>query len=238
MESMEVLRGLLMRSSIPLRDAIAVTLVVAASSVSATSCLNSNGQEVGTVIHNQLGRDLHISISGDVSLYEVLPAGSDPHCLPGMPETSQSIFLGLSCNANTASVGSKRDSDTLVEVTYGLPGSENTAEGAHLTFYDVDLEKGFSVPVWCTGPDPSDSRDTQVGCKTDILQGGHCPPDLIRYEGDSIVQCFNPQTMDVITQWRLLCPDSYIMAGDDWCSHGLGSFKHVLECYVGGTYPS
>lgn len=235
-----------------MRDAIVIVLAWVAAVVSAT-CINPYGQQIGTVIHNQLGRDLHISIDVDseqydsyqdvTPFYDVLPPNSGPHCIPGLPQTSQTIFLGLTCNANNASVGSRRDADTLVEVHYGQPDTEESGDGSRLTYYDVDLEKGFSVPVWCTGPDPTDTRDAQVGCKTDILHD-LCPVDLVRLDGDSMIQCLNPQTPDMIEQWRQVCPDSYVMADDNWSAHGLGSYTHgesipsVIDDRISGTQAS
>jgi hypothetical protein len=124
--------------------------------------------------------------------------------IPTLPGTSPKLYVGVSPNDKTAEVGSNRNHDTLIEATF------NGGYG-HL-YYDVDMERGFSSPVWCHGQ--GDPWESGQGCVADLL--AVCPPKDQHHNPITNVydQCReSPENKAIRYQ---LCPKSYIVWNDDW----------------------
>lgn len=124
--------------------------------------------------------------------------------IPTLPHTSPKLYVGVSPNERTAEVGSHRNHDTLIEATFN--------GGYEHLYYDIDIERGFSSPVWCHGQ--GEPWQSGQGCVADLL--AVCP------EKD---QHHNPAT-NVYDQCRAsaenlqlryqLCPKAYVVWNDDW----------------------
>ncbi|GAB7356044.1 hypothetical protein MBLNU459_g6660t1 [Dothideomycetes sp. NU459] len=143
--------------------------------------------------------------------------------IPTRPTTSPKFFIGPTPNNRTAEVDGKRDHDTVVEATF--VGAYNT------TYYDVDIEKGFSVPVWCVGA--GDKWHTGEGCLANVL--AFCPAEDRHYDRATGMydQCRlsgSRARASTIRLWRQLCPDVYVLADDH--STKVASNSHVVECYI------
>ncbi|KAK6008740.1 hypothetical protein QM012_000643 [Aureobasidium pullulans] len=139
--------------------------------------------------------------------------------IPTLPGISPKLYVGVSPNNNTADVGSHRDHDTVIEATF------NGGYG-HL-YYDIDIEKGFSSPVWCHGQ--GDAWEDGHGCLADLLSV--CPEkDQHRHPATGLYdQCLAAD--DNIDFRRHCCPKSYVLPQDDWNTNTTAS-KNVLICTI------
>jgi hypothetical protein len=159
--------------------------------------------------------------------------------IPTLPGTSPKLYVGVSPNDKTAEVGSDRNHDTLIEATF------NGGYG-HL-YYDIDMERGFSSPVWCHGQ--GDPWQSGQGCVADLL--AVCPKKDQHHNPTTNVydQCReSPENKAIRYQ---LCPKSYVVWNDDWNtnttsdkdgkttpSHSLRAFADlstVLMCTIVST---
>jgi hypothetical protein len=160
------------------------------------------GNSTGAVVfYNAASTEMHLSFDYTKKVDGLSPdytVSSKKAAMLKIPqeliEEGQAFFVGP--DANDASVGSKRDSNTKVEFTMkGYAGK---------TFFDVDVEKGFTVPVMM-----SDLGGTaESGCSVDKL--ADCPDNL--KEGDSI--CKNDQSSSAIKYYREDCPHWYVQSDD------------------------
>lgn len=131
--------------------------------------------------------------------------------IPTLPGVSPKLYVGVSPNNNTAEVGSHRNHDTLIEASF---------EGGygHL-YYDIDIERGFSSPVWCHGQ--GDTWENGRGCVADLLsvcpvKDQHHHPVTGLYD-----QCRG--AADNVDFRRHYCPESYVLFNDDWNTKGTGN---------------
>lgn len=93
------------------------------------------------------------------------------------------------------------------------------------TFFDVDVEKGFSVPVVCTSGDGLITS----GCSIDKLP--NCPPaQRLTDASGATVACSNPQTSASIALMREGCPNEYVV-WDDVQTRATKST--VISCDIG-----
>ncbi|KAI4764813.1 hypothetical protein E4T51_02203 [Aureobasidium sp. EXF-12344] len=142
--------------------------------------------------------------------------------IPTLPHNSPKLYVGVSPNENTAEVGSYRNHDTLIEATFhGGYG--------HL-YYDIDIEFGFSSPVWCHGQ--GEPWSTGHGCLNDVL--AVCPQKDQHHNPITGIydQCrHSPENLQLRYQ---LCPRSYVVWNDDWNTRTT-SEKDVLVCTIVST---
>ncbi|THX36641.1 hypothetical protein D6D10_06485 [Aureobasidium pullulans] len=144
--------------------------------------------------------------------------------IEGMSFLSPKFFVGVSPNHNSPEIGDHRNHDTAVEFSWKSEDGQ--------TYYDVDIEKGFSSPVWCHGQ--GQGWATGQGCVTDVLAA--CPEKFKSYNPDSGVydQCLGTLKADSI-QFRLSqCPHTYVRSNDDWNTRTV-SGSHVLICTIVST---
>ncbi|KAK5138575.1 hypothetical protein LTR08_000163 [Meristemomyces frigidus] len=108
------------------------------------------------------------------------------------------IFVGLVPNG--LDVGDWRNHDTKVELTVG--GYEN------FDFFDVDQEKGASVPVVIS------VGDMHGGCPVDKLPS--CPVEwqMRHVASGPVVQCRNDQTAQAQAFFEGDCPNTYVRFDD------------------------
>ncbi|TKA54720.1 hypothetical protein B0A49_13163 [Cryomyces minteri] len=126
----------------------------------------------------------------------------------------------VSTTRTDRAVGAKRNADTKVEATF---------QGANdLTYFDVDIEKGFSLPVWC-GPR---AWNVASGCSYDFLSD--CPQGDRHYDQftGEYDQCRNPQSAESIVRFRSHCPSAYVQWNDVQTK---ASTNNILNCYVQDT---
>ena len=170
---------------------------------------------ISITFHNQHGRPIFISgdhAAGDINSHGVerLPSldhklqPEDVLTIPGLPLTSPKYFLSTTPNQASPEIGEKRDHDTAVEVTY--VGYEQK------TYWDVDSEKGLSVPVWCHAA--TDSWSSGQGCEGDVLAG--CQPHLVHTGPDGVAdQCWGEGTAVDVARRRGFCPTAYVVFNDE-----------------------
>lgn len=125
--------------------------------------------------------------------------------VPTYEGTSPKIFVSFT--NNSVALGAKRNSDTVVEATF------NSAND-HL-YFDVDIEKGFSVPVWCRALGPQNAEGS--GCVNDVL--GDCPEQYRHYDEVDGVQVVDQCTADQndpesVARFRNHCPHTYVFWDD------------------------
>lgn len=128
----------------------------------------------------------------------------------GAANTSPKIYLSFT--PNSPSVGPKRDHDTVIEVTWSCAGG--------LTYFDVDIEKGFSCPVWCRGYGVENT--TGSGCISDVFN--NCPEKYRHYDDQGKVdQCWaDEMDPDSVSRFREHCPHTYA----DWDDTGTQTLKY------------
>jgi len=185
---------------------------------------------VGLLIHNLHGSDIYIS--GDWSAEDRAQYGSQrmpnqSHILSNgssvfmqaFPNTSPKYYFGTTPNEANEFVGNKRDSDTVFEATF--------VDDKGKTFYDVDVERGFSVPVWCHGSQ-EEWKDGK-GCEGDILST--CPEKLQHMDKNgSIDQCLSESTTVDIKRRRKFCPRAYVVFDDsEWGVKGINATASSCE---------
>ena len=121
------------------------------------------------------------------------------------PTFSGSFSTGLRNNTECPAVGYKRDRDTKTEIS-------NIPEKLALAF-DVDLEKGASVPIVVRMPSADGNTTVRAGCSVDKLAA--CPPEMQIWEDDKLVNCVrnddSPASLDF---FRHGCPDIYVQPDD------------------------
>lgn len=131
--------------------------------------------------------------------------------IPTLPGVSPKLYVGVSPNNNTAEVGSHRNHDTLIEANF---------EGGygHL-YYDIDIERGFSSPVWCHGQ--GDAWEDGRGCVADLLSV--CPVKDQHHHPVSGLYDQCRGAADNVDFRRHYCPESYVLFDDDWNTKGTGN---------------
>lgn len=125
--------------------------------------------------------------------------------VPGLPQTSPKFLVGTTPNNHTEEIGDKRDHDTAVEMTF--------KGGYDWLYYDVDIERGFSAPVWCHGQGME--WETGQGCTADLLAA--CPESLRHYDADTGIydQCRGSETQESLLLRKTMCPMTYVKYNDD-----------------------
>lgn len=190
-------------------------LATAASARALPASFDSGADSIGLLVENLYGSDIYMS--GDWAAKDVVQHGSSAmpnqsHILANgtsvfvkaFPNTSPKYYFGTTPNAAGPEVGSKRDSDTVFEATFV---DENGK-----TFYDIDVERGFSVPLWCHGV--LEQWADGKGCEGDLLST--CPEKLQHTDKDGVVdQCRSEKTKMDIKRRREYCPRAYILSDDD-----------------------
>lgn len=167
----------------------------------------------GVHFYNNNSQTMHISADwaekdiqayGSQVTWDYSPIAPGGHIfIPGFPTTSPKFFIGLTPNQKTAEIGDKRNHDTAVEITF---------KGGHdWTYYDVDIEKGFSSPVWCHGE--GEEWETGQGCTADLL--AQCPEQDRHFDETGLYdQCVAAETEDNLGLRLSLCPDVYVRYDD------------------------
>ncbi|KAG9953723.1 hypothetical protein KCU85_g973, partial [Aureobasidium melanogenum] len=139
--------------------------------------------------------------------------------IPTIPGVSPKLYVGISPNNNTAEIGEHRDHDTLIEASF-------RGGYGHL-YFDIDIERGFSSPVWCHGQ--GDAWEDGQGCVADLLsvcpeKDQHRNPKTNLYD-----QCRGaPDNIDFRRQY---CPKTYVVSNDDYATRTT-SDKDVLMCTI------
>ncbi|KAL1305960.1 hypothetical protein AAFC00_004098 [Neodothiora populina] len=148
----------------------------------------------------------------------IVPGGS--LYLPASEHTSPKFYLAPTANGKSTFVESRRDHNTVVEATFG--GFSN------VTYYDVDIEKGISVPIWCHGE--LDDWDTGAGCLQDVLSV--CPKEDRHIDAKTGIYdyCRGTNSAENIAIRASLCPDAYLL-WDDMDTKHIHS-GHVLTCTI------
>lgn len=138
---------------------------------------------------------------------------------PAPAQSSPKFYIGPTPNNRT--VGEKRDHDTIVEATFA--GTYDT------TYYDVDFEKGFSVPLWCVGS--GDKWDSGEGCLVDVL--AYCEEEDKYYDANSGLydQCRNSGKAETVNLWYQLCPGAYVLP-DDRATKSVGEGHGEWYCFA------
>lgn len=160
---------------------------------------------------------MHISndwSSDDMLIYpdlawidEVVPAGGSIY-LPAPHFTSPKYYVGPTSNNRSAAVGDRRNHHTVVEATYGKAKPGYTAT----TWWDIDIEKGFSVPIWCVGAE--DHERNGYGCLADVLAA--CPQEDRHIDNETGIYdyCIGKDTEENLGMRKKLCPDIYVVHND------------------------
>ncbi|KAK4983931.1 hypothetical protein LTR66_008660, partial [Elasticomyces elasticus] len=173
------MKSLLSLQAMPTILLLAVLAISAAGAAAAEKARRWNANEVGIRFINENSKRTYIST--DFATADDIPMSAWPQAVlePGEavtwaapPKSSPKWFVGTT--ANDRSTQSKRDYDTIVEATFGSDCADPTCH----TYFDVDLERGFSVPIWCkTGArdddDGSDWSAPNTGCSADLM--ADCP---------------------------------------------------------------
>ncbi|KAI4828029.1 hypothetical protein E4T44_09910 [Aureobasidium sp. EXF-8845] len=142
--------------------------------------------------------------------------------IPTLPGSSPKLYVGVSPNEKTVEVGENRNYNTLVEATF-------SGGYGHL-YYDIDIERGFSSPVWCHGQ--GEPWSSGHGCVADLL--AVCPKRDQHHDPTTNIydQCReSPENVQLRYQ---LCPKSYIIWNDDWNTKTTSN-KDVLVCTIVST---
>jgi len=174
---------------------------------------SAQGESVGFLIHNHYGQDIYISgdwAAKDCERYGEVGLPKQDHVLQNdssvfleaLPDTSPKYFIGLTPNHHD--VGEKRDRDTVIEATFVNQDGD--------TYYDVDVEKGVSVPIWCHGQ--AEQWDTGRGCEGDVLSD--CPEHLKHYDHETgtMDQCVGEGSPADLERRRKHCSRAYILSDD------------------------
>ena len=190
------------------------TTLVLTLFLSPISCHPAPTGHTGIWFRNEHPLDQYLSVDfaekdmaahPDLVAQDMTIAATEHIFLPMRPGMSPKFFLSPTPNNRSAEVGDKRDSDTAVEVTFaGFQGH---------TYYDVDIERGFSVPVWCYGYD-QDWEDGS-GCLADLLDG--CPEHLKHFDESSGMhdQCLGDGSEASVMRRRKMCPQVYVQSDDE-----------------------
>lgn len=121
---------------------------------------------------------------------------------PGCASCSPKFMVSTS--PSSLDTGEKRNYDTAVELTW------NGFEGK--TFYDVDVERGVSVPIWCHANTETWSQGQ--GCVGNVLDD--CPSSLVHIDSTTGLpdQCRADGTAEDIARRREKCPTAYVESED------------------------
>ena len=126
-------------------------------------------------------------------LFLSAPAGSSPK-----------YYVGPVQNSRDTPSAQTRNHNTIVEATY--------AGYRDVTFFDIDVENGFSVPLWCKkfGDDWANGE----GCLGDLLAA--CPQADRHYDQATGIYdyCIGRQTAESIAVRASLCPNVYVQSDD------------------------
>lgn len=196
----------------PIKSALAICALIAAAVAAPTE-----RESMGISFINHHNRPIFISgdwAQKDLDNKQISKPGSDPLSLdtklapgkhtffPGFASASPKFFV--STTPAQACIGEKRDHDTAIEITW--------RDYSGKTFYDVDVERGTSVPIWCHGR--HEEWQSGMGCEGDVLRD--CPPHLTHTHGDNgrVDQCRGENTTEDINRRFAKCPTSYISADD------------------------
>lgn len=172
-----------------------------------TTALMARG-EVGVYFHNQHFMAMHISGDwagsdkvahpGLTEPYEIVQPGETVF-IPALLGTRPKYFVGPVDNRPTAKVGCNRDSNSAVEVCFG--GFERRQ------YYDLDLEKGFSVPIWCRGD--TEKPEEGSGCRSDLL--ARCPEQYRHHNAETGIYDFCLGDPTNLEFRKRECPSSYTL---------------------------
>jgi hypothetical protein len=147
-------------------------------------------------------------------------APSENLWIPTLPGSNPKLYVGVSPNEKTVEVGENRNYDTLVEATF-------SGGYGHL-YYDIDIERGFSSPVWCHGQ--GEPWSSGHGCVEDLL--AVCPKKDQHHDPTTNIydQCReSPENVQLRYQ---LCPKSYIIWNDDWNTKTTSHKDGKLNIYI------
>ena len=208
---------------------LAVALPVAARVIPANKTPQDKGL-MGIIFYNHNTNPQHISTDwakDDVNQYPDLDwvytilEPEDHVFIATDPCTSPKFFVSPTPNNRTAEVGSKRDHDTAVEATF--------QGGGDWTYFDVDIEKGFSVPIWCHGH--GEEWNSGHGCVNDLLD--ECPECSRHYDNDTGIydQCLPMNTVEDYAMRYRLCPDVYVKHDDDMTRTIKGHGESILDLW-------
>lgn len=131
----------------------------------------------------------NVTVQPGETTFIPVPAGASPK-----------FYFGFS--PNDRATGAKRDGDTAVEATFvGWAGH---------TFFDVDIEKGFSVPLWCHGE--ADEEAHGRGCNADLLATCDKQDAHVDALSGKVDQCrASPRNFQT---WSDMCTKAYTYADD------------------------
>jgi len=176
--------------------------------------IGAEGTSIGFLIHNQYGSNVHISgdwAAKDLQQYGEINMPDQSYILENdttvfleaFRDTSPKYYIGLT--PNTRDIGAKRDHDTVIEATFYNQDGD--------TYYDVDVEKGISVPIWCHAQ--TERWDAGRGCQGDVMSD--CSEHLQHYDEETgmMDQCIGEASLTDIKRRRRNCRQAYVMSDDD-----------------------
>jgi hypothetical protein len=142
--------------------------------------------------------------------------------IPALAGLSPKFLVGVSPNNHSALVGSNRDHDTAIEATFSGNGG--------WTYYDVDIERGFSSPVWCHGL--GEKWESGQGCTVDLLAA--CPEKYRHYDWASGVydQCRGTRDRENLHLRASHCPMAYVRWDDERTRVTQGKHGEFCFCFV------
>ncbi|KAF1344662.1 hypothetical protein BDV97DRAFT_425007 [Delphinella strobiligena] len=184
----------------------------------------------GTEFHNKNSQPMHISndwTDADVANHpgivweNMTVAPGEMVFLSAPDDATGKYYIGPTDNSRTAEVGENRDSNTIVESFYG--------GYAGFTYFDVDIEKGFSVPIWCHGA--QEEWGTGQGCLEDVLAA--CPDRDRHIDETTGIYDFcrgDNENAESVAIRTALCPNVYVLAEDNRTR--TINPGHVVKCII------
>lgn len=168
---------------------------------------------VGIEFFNNNSLPMHISLDWahidtihhpDIEWTNLVIAPGDSHSISAPAGTSPKYYIGATPNERTAEVDGRRNHNTVVEASY-------VAYADH-TYFDVDIEKGFSVPIWCHGAQAA--WETGEGCSSDVLAA--CPAEDRHFDERTGLYdyCIGTESAVNIEVRERLCPYVYVRPDD------------------------
>lgn len=170
--------------------------------------------QAGVEFHNKNSQPMHISNDWTaedevkhpgISWDNIIVAPGEVAFMAAPLESTGKYYIGPTNNSRTAEVAERRDHNTIFESYYG--------GYAGFTFFDVDIEKGFSVPMWCHGA--QEAWSTGEGCLEDVLAA--CP-DRDRHVDNATGiydYCEGNLCPENVAIRAALCPRVYVLHDDD-----------------------
>lgn len=161
----------------------------------------------GIWFDNQNGASVHISndwaLPGAASHNAWIEPGAKQFFEAPLGSSTK-YFVGPVLNSRDPDTNEQRDHNTVVEVTYG--------NGVMFTYYDLDIEKGFSLPIWCHGSE--DPWDDGQGCLEDVLSA--CPEADKHFDETTGIYdyCEAKNTTENFSIRAGLCPHIYVLFDD------------------------